>query len=150
MRHPMRPYTDELRLELVKAYQAGATIREVAERYKCARSMVERAMRESGVKSRKATGRADRMPQEERDKICAAYRDGKSQYWLAKNLGIDYAIIGQVLEQAGIKREVRPMMARETQYKIREPSLKADLIRIRGTNIITLKESDDDTEETLD
>lgn len=98
-----RVTTDALDREFAKAYRAGLTIRQVAERYGYSASVVQRSLARAGQQSRPRGG-GQRLPHETFQTTALLYRAGLSMNEISALLGVHYNSIRHRLIQAGEPR----------------------------------------------
>lgn len=89
--------TDEQQRELVASYVAGASGRQLAERYSLARSSVLELLKSRGV-----VLRYPRLTAEERALVVRLYQLRVRQVDIARELGRDKGHIWHVLRRAGV------------------------------------------------
>jgi len=86
--------------DVVRAYEAGATIIELAARFDCSRTTIADVLRDRGVELR---ARGPRSPLEGREaEVVAAYEGGASVRELVERFGANQRTIRKVLGDAGV------------------------------------------------
>ena len=98
-------------VELVAAYEAGATITELASRFDCSRTTVADVLRDAGLTLRP---RGPRSPLDGREaEVVAAYEAGATVRELVEQLGANQRTVRKVLSDAGVvMRRVGPRSPR--------------------------------------
>ncbi|MGY1651782.1 helix-turn-helix domain-containing protein [Geodermatophilus sp. SYSU D01119] len=90
--------SDETVAAIVDAYQAGATTREVGERYNLAHSSVNKLLKRNGVATRRRSpGDADRA------RAVALYAAGKSTRQIGAELELGASTVQRVLHSEGVQ-----------------------------------------------
>jgi transposase-like protein len=89
--------------DVAGAYQAGATIQEIADRYGCSTKPINDALTRAGV-TRRPPGRRRRQLGGLEPAIAAAYAAGATLAELGREHGVSPKVIADVLEQQGVSR----------------------------------------------
>ncbi len=100
--------SDETVAAILAAYQAGATTREVGERFGLAHSSVNKLLKEHGITARRRSPNPDEVK-------CAVqlYEAGLSARVIAEHLGFGASTITRALDKAGVR--MRPKFRRVAQ-----------------------------------
>ena len=94
--------SDETVADILAAYQAGATTREVGHRFRVAHSSINKLVRQHGVTARR------RSPSpEEVEQAVSLYEAGLSTRVIAEHLGFGASTIFRALSKAGITIQPR-------------------------------------------
>ena len=87
-------------VELAAAYEAGATVQELAARFDCSVTTVREVLAETGVELR---ARGPRSPLEGREaELAAAYEEGGTVRELAERFGANQRTIRRALAEQGV------------------------------------------------
>jgi Mor family transcriptional regulator len=86
--------------DVVRAYEAGATVIELATRFECSRNTIAELLRDRGVALR---ARGPRSPLEGREpEVVRAYEDGSTVRELVDRFGANQRTVRKVLADAGV------------------------------------------------
>src|ERR1700758_5619023 len=102
-----RKLSPDEQVELAALYQAGASMLELARKYRIHRQTVARHLKREGVELR---GQLKRTP-ELIEQATNLYAKGHSTTEVAKQLGVEASTIGRALKQAGVKLRSQPPIA---------------------------------------
>jgi DNA-binding transcriptional regulator LsrR (DeoR family) len=87
------------------AYRAGATTREIGERFDLAHSSVNKLLRQEGITARRRSPSADEVR-----RAIELYEAGLSTRVIAQHLGFGASTVGRALVKAGVS--IRPRFGR--------------------------------------
>jgi DNA invertase Pin-like site-specific DNA recombinase len=93
--------------EVVAAYEAGATLRELQERYGVSNQVLHRILNEHAL-TRRPAHRPHKQPPEREERIVALYRDGESLGAVARVVGVDRGTVRRVLVRRGVPIDSSP------------------------------------------
>jgi transposase-like protein len=89
--------------EVADAYLAGATVQEIADRFRCSTKPIHDALTRAGI-TRRPPGRRRRQLDDDAGRIAAAYETGATLAELGQAHGVSAKVIADVLEQQGVSR----------------------------------------------
>ena len=128
--------------EVCAAYLDGSSMGKIAIQYGVSEPTIRRKLIDNGITARKRELSA--TIQEE---ICRAYAAREmTQDQLARKYHVRPQTVSGILKCGGVEAR-HGAASHQATYRIREPSLREDMLRIRGTDVIQIWDEDEEEEE---
>jgi Mor family transcriptional regulator len=102
-----RLFDDETEQKIAQEYIDGGAFKGLAKKYGCNFVTIRNVLKRQNVKSRRRGGLFRRLITEDKEKLMSMWNAGKSQSFIAKELGASQTVISRAILECGGEPEIR-------------------------------------------